>query len=188
MGDLLKSVTVAGGLRPLKFFLAVLLFSGLVLVSSTAWRQNEPAIEPWQWSRAETGLPREAITLAVAAHPDDPDRLWAAYYQSGGVLTSRDGGQSWVEAAKGLAGNPVFDLLVTRSAGTGTETTKVWAATRGGLFWRAEAGATWEPLDWLSLRAGLDIRVDDASIDLISLSFAATLSGVGCRCVGSFLG
>ena len=27
---------------------------------------------------------------------------------------------------------------------------------------------TWEALDWLSVRAGLDIRVDDASIDLIS--------------------
>lgn len=146
MSRLLKSPAVARERRSLYFIAAALLLSGLVLASSTAWRSNPPGVETWQWRRAEEGLPREAITLAVAAHPDNPDLLWAAYYESGGLLASRDGGQTWTEAAEGLAGNPVFDLLVSRPAGTAPEQGKVWAATRAGLFWRAQAGDRgWQP-------------------------------------------
>jgi len=146
MSTLFKTPAVARKLRPLNLILAAFLLSGLVLVSSTAWRPGNPVTESWQWRRANTGLPREAITLAVAAHPDNPDILWAAYYGPGGVLASRDGGQTWVEAAESLADNPVLDLLATRPAGAEAEKAKVWAATRAGLFWRDETGGqSWRP-------------------------------------------
>ncbi|HSH13976.1 MAG TPA: hypothetical protein VLA15_09510, partial [Desulfurivibrionaceae bacterium] len=82
--------------------------------------------------------------LAVAVRPENPELMWAAYYASGGVITSRDGGQTWAQAAEGLAGQPVFDLLITRAAGG--EPPRVWAATRAGLFWRDETGKRWQPV------------------------------------------
>jgi hypothetical protein len=79
MSTILRTPAVARKLHPLNLILAALLLSGLALVSSTAWRPGNPVTESWQWRRANTGLPREAITLAVAAHPDNPDILWVAY-------------------------------------------------------------------------------------------------------------
>ena len=136
--DMLFKRLLSSKLWPIAF----LLLSGLTLLSLTGW-QKTPAVESWQWRRAEAGLPREAITLAVAAHPDNPDRLWAAYYAPGGVLASRDGGQTWLNAAEGLGDQVVFDLLVT--PGIGENKARVWAATRAGLFWRDGAGERWQP-------------------------------------------
>src|SRR5262245_12024173 len=78
----------------------VLLLFTLLLRSLTAWQP--PASPLWQWERAETGLRREAIMLAVAAHPFQPEILWAGYYAPGGVITSRDGGRTWSAPVDGL--------------------------------------------------------------------------------------
>ena len=97
-------------------------------------------IEPpqWQWERAEAGLPRQAITVAVAVDPLDPTHLWAGYYAAGGLATSHDGGQTWLAGAEGLADNPVFDLLPVADTLAGQSKVAVWAATRDGLLWLSE--------------------------------------------------
>ncbi|MBI1879370.1 MAG: hypothetical protein HYR94_14325, partial [Chloroflexi bacterium] len=104
----------------------------------------------WQWQRAEAGLPRQAITLAVAADPDDPNRLWVGSYTPGGLARSDDGGQTWTSGIAGRAGNPVFDLLATppTSSTVGGEQPRegaLWAATRAGLLRSADGGASWQP-------------------------------------------
>lgn len=94
----------------------------------------------WQWSPAGAGLPRRAIVTAVAVDPLNPNRLWAGYYASGGLAFSVDRGRTWhADTAAGLAGNPVFDLLILPQTGT------VWAATRDGLMRRAAGAANWQP-------------------------------------------
>jgi len=81
------------------------------LIFSVIGCQTTTSSPQWQWQRAETGLPRHAINLTVAAHPTDPNIIWAGYYDSGGLAVTRDGGQTWVTGAAGLADNPIFDLL-----------------------------------------------------------------------------
>jgi len=92
----------------------------------------------WRWERAELGLPRQAVVLALAADPADPDRLWAGYYAPGGLAASRDGGQTWTTGGQGLADSPVFDLLPLPGG-------SLWAATRAGLRVSSDGGASWRP-------------------------------------------
>ena len=70
------------------------------------------ATPDWVWERAEAGLPRQAVTLALTVDPGDPSRLWAGYYAPGGLAVSPDGGQTWTIGAQGLGDNPIFDLLL----------------------------------------------------------------------------
>jgi photosystem II stability/assembly factor-like uncharacterized protein len=93
----------------------------------------------WHWERAEAGLPQQAAFLALAADPSDPGRLWAGYYATGGLATSRDGGQTWTSGAQGLGDNPVFDLLATPGG-------RLWAATRDGLLQSGDGGTSWRPV------------------------------------------
>jgi photosystem II stability/assembly factor-like uncharacterized protein len=102
------------------------------------------AYPQWKWERAEAGLPREAIILAVAADPLEPAHLWAGYYAPGGLAASRDGGQTWTTSAQGLQDNPIFDLLVVPAQDRDKEKTKIWAAAREGLFWSDDAGDSWQ--------------------------------------------
>lgn len=104
--------------------------------------QNSITPPQWHWERAEIGLPRQAIVLTVVANPLDPKQLWAGYYDSGGLTSSFDGGQTWTIGAAGLGDNPIFDLLpVVDDSGTGVV---LWAATRDGLLQSSDAGATWQ--------------------------------------------
>ncbi|MEW5959749.1 MAG: hypothetical protein AB1801_18645, partial [Chloroflexota bacterium] len=113
----------------------------LLLLCLTAC-QNRPNPE-WQWRRAETGLPRRAITLSLAVDPDKSDRLWVGYYATGGLAMSQDRGQTWTMSdatQPGLVDNPVFDLLPS----TGGH--ELWAASRDGLLHSPDNGATWQPV------------------------------------------
>jgi photosystem II stability/assembly factor-like uncharacterized protein len=92
----------------------------------------------WHWERAEAGLPRQAVVLALAVDPSDPTRLWAGYYAPGGLATSHDGGKTWTIGAEGLGDNPVFDLLPFPDS-------HLWAATRDGLLESVDGGASWKP-------------------------------------------
>jgi len=95
------------------------------------------ATSDWVWERAEAGLPRQAVTLALTVDPADPSRLWAGYYAPGGLAVSPDGGQTWTIGAQGLGDNPIFDLLLLPGD-------ILWAGTRD------EAGTPWEQ-DTISL-------------------------------------
>ncbi len=93
----------------------------------------------WHWERAEAGLPRQTVVLALASDPTNPNRLWAGYYAPGGLATSHDGGKTWTSNAQGLGDNPVFDLLPLPDA-------PLWAATRDGLMESNDGGASWRPV------------------------------------------
>lgn len=104
----------------------------------------------WRWQRAEAGLPRQLLTLAVAADPANPQRIWAGSYTPPGLAFSEDGGQTWTSREVGQAGNPVFDLLtlppppIPPVSGGDAKRGVVWAATRTGLLKSNDGGLTWQ--------------------------------------------
>jgi photosystem II stability/assembly factor-like uncharacterized protein len=89
------------------------------------------------WERAEAGLPRQAVILALIADPGDPNRLWAGYYLPGGLAASRDGGQTWIIGAQGLGDNPIFDLLLLPDD-------YLLAGTRDGLLGSTDGVNSWK--------------------------------------------
>jgi photosystem II stability/assembly factor-like uncharacterized protein len=95
--------------------------------------QSAPA---WRWERAEAGLPRQTVVLALALDPVDPNHIWAGYYAPDGLATSQDGGETWTTGAQGLVGSPVFDLLFLPGG-------SLLAATRDGLLESTDGGASW---------------------------------------------
>jgi len=117
-----------------------------LLIVLAACQTTLPASPPqWQWVRAENGLPRQAsIVLAVAVNPLDPDQVWAGYYAAGGLLSSRDGGQTWSAGGSGLADNPIFDVMPSASTGEDKDTVKLWAAARDGLLVSSDGGRSWQ--------------------------------------------
>lgn len=119
-----------------------LFFCLLPFLSLIACQATPPP--QWQWERADAsrGLPRQTIVTAVAADPTNSNRLWAGYYAPGGLARSDDGGQTWTMEAEGLGDNPVFDLLARSSVDNELE---LWAATRAGLRYSQDAGASWQP-------------------------------------------
>jgi photosystem II stability/assembly factor-like uncharacterized protein len=105
--------------------------------------------------------------FALAAHPEDPDLLWAA--TDAGLLHSRDGAASWETM---LSGGPVTAVTTDPSD---PERILAYAALPGdGLLESHDGGQTWTPTGW-RLEAGDDavgqlaIHPDDPRI-----SYAAT--------------
>lgn len=117
----------------------------LLILSLSACQPAITAAPAWHWERAERGLPRQTIITTVTVDPTNPKRLWAGAYAPGGLVTSRDGGQSWTVGADGLVDNPIFDLLAQPAARAGGQV-ELWAATRDGLRLSLDGGATWQPL------------------------------------------
>lgn len=123
-------------LKPMKTFTCLYFMLLLAACQPTQTPQ-------WRWQRAEVGLPRQSISLAVAADPADANRLWLGSYTPGGLARSEDGGQTWTTVEVGRAGNPVFDLLSLPSE-EGKAEVVLWAATRTGLLHSADGGDTWQ--------------------------------------------
>jgi hypothetical protein len=78
---------------------------------------------------------------ALAVHPDDPDRLWAA--TGTGLLHSRDAGVSWQQATSGAPATAIAvdptdpDRLVAYTAAPGD-----------GLVESRDGGQAWTPTGW----------------------------------------
>jgi photosystem II stability/assembly factor-like uncharacterized protein len=108
----------------------------------------------WQWERAENGLSREMMVLAVTGHPDNPDLLWAGYYGNGGLISSSDSGATWQLRPVGTTDNPVFDLVHQGSY--------LWAATRDGLYYSEDNGQNWVLADGLDRGPVLSLAKDGA--------------------------
>src|SRR5687768_14831572 len=92
---MMKNPFLANQRRPIRVVSLLLLFTLTACQSAS--------LPQWRWERIEAGLPRQAITLAVAADPIDPSRLWLGYYAPSGLAASNDGGQTWTVDAAGLA-------------------------------------------------------------------------------------
>lgn len=79
--------------------------------------------------------------LSLAAHPDQPDRLWAG--TSAGLLASHDRGASWQEALP--------DVPVTAVAFDPADPDRMlaYAASPGdGLIESRDGGQSWTPVGW----------------------------------------
>lgn len=80
----------------------------------------------------------DAQVRTLAAHPDAPERILAGI-ESGGVIATEDGGETWETRSTGVH-DDVHHLLAV-----GPET--FVAATGSGLYRTSDAGATWLRLD-----------------------------------------
>ncbi len=78
--------------------------------------------------------------IDVQCDPDDPQTVFVNNYVGGNFL-STDGGQSWVNASKGYTGAQIRQVAVAR-----TDTARVYAGGRSGVFASADGGATWTGL------------------------------------------
>jgi hypothetical protein len=86
--------------------------------------------------------------FALAAHPDNPDLLWAG--TEAGLFHSRDAGASWQES---VGGAPVTAVTVDPS---GPDRLLAYAALPGdGLLESLDGGQSWTPTGW-RLEAGDD--------------------------------
>ncbi|MFB6096193.1 MAG: WD40/YVTN/BNR-like repeat-containing protein [Haloferacaceae archaeon] len=93
-----------------------------------------PDRERWR-DRSHRG---DAQVRTLAAHPDAPDRILAGI-ESGGVIATEDGGETWETRSTGVH-DDVHHLLAV-------DADTVLAATGSGLYRTTDAGATWLRLD-----------------------------------------
>jgi len=77
---------------------AHLLLGVLCVILILSGCQSAPA---WHWERADAGLPRQTVVLALALDPDDPNHIWAGYYAPDGLATSQDQGATFVRFGDG---------------------------------------------------------------------------------------
>ena len=97
--------------------------------------------------------------------PDDPDRLYAGI-EVGGVVGSRDGGETW-EQMGGTDPDIHFINLSMDRPGT------VYVATAGGPYRSDDQGKSWELIN-AGLQRGYTVHIaaapDDADLVLVSVS------------------
>lgn len=76
----------------------------------------------------------------MAAHPVHPDILYAGI-ELGGVMITRDGGESWEDRKPGS----YHDCHALATHALAPE--RVYEAAGGGVAWSHDAGMTWQPAD-----------------------------------------
>lgn len=109
-----------------------------------------PGADDWEFGYE----PFEAGHLhGIALHPDRPDRIVAAV-EVGGVVVSRDGGETWTDQLRG------FDVHETLAVPARPD--RLLAAAHEGVYRSDDAGRTWSPVPGLegryarAVRAGVD--------------------------------
>lgn len=120
----------------------------------------------WEAVGGGAGLDKAEIT-AVAFAPGEPGTVYAAGSRIG-VFVSRDGGQTWQEASRGLPAKAVAALAVGPS-----RRLLAWVVG-GGLYQSADGGASWQ-----AVQSGLDaswpvvaIAIDPLDANHVLLSMA----------------
>lgn len=89
-------------------------------------------------SWASEPIPDAGAILALATHPDRPDRIVAGL-ATGGVAVSNDRGRSWEARNGGLPHEAVIAIAVAAA-----QPDTLYAAVRGDGLWRSEdAGRSW---------------------------------------------
>jgi photosystem II stability/assembly factor-like uncharacterized protein len=149
------------------------------------------------WQPADTDLPsrrwQDVKVQALAADPSDAFMIYAGMggagsrdpARSAGLYVTNDGGETWQNPAKSIAGQEVQAIAVMpRAAGAGERSgagagtravmaseatqgiasdTVACAATVGGIYCNTGAGRSWIALDWRGTERvlSLAIRPDD---------------------------
>lgn len=105
----------------------------------------------------------------IALHPSDP-RLLFVGIELGGVMCSRDGGETWEDRKPGSYHDS--HALATHPAAPG----RVYEAAGGGVACSGDAGASWAPVDEGMDRHyvwGLAIDAEDPDLWYVSASHGA---------------
>jgi photosystem II stability/assembly factor-like uncharacterized protein len=99
------------------------------------------------WQLVNTPSLAATGVFALAAHPTDPDQLWAA--TATGLMHSSDAAASWQQATNRA---PVTTVTVDPSA---PDRLLAYAAQPGdGLLESSDGGQTWTPIGWRLAAAG----------------------------------
>jgi len=92
------------------------------------------------WQLAYANLPADAVVDNLVIHPSDDDTVFAAYYRgngSGGLVRSRDGGQSWTPLM--VPGAPSLRAMALAPSNPDI----MYVAGLGGIWRSNDAGDSW---------------------------------------------
>ena len=92
-----------------------------------------------RWQAASEGIPAQVGIAAVAVAPGDPQVLYLAAYEPGGLYRSADAGQSWAVANTGLEQTTVYGLAVAPN-----DANVVYAAALDGGYRTTNGGKSWQ--------------------------------------------
>jgi photosystem II stability/assembly factor-like uncharacterized protein len=90
------------------------------------------------WKQLSLGVGGPVDFHQMDVSPADPKTIYGSY---GELQVSRDGGQNWT-----IAGTPPTGLIAL--AASGLKADQIYAATKQGLYVSADAGASWQPLQF----------------------------------------
>lgn len=108
--------------------------SSLILAGNRFWRSTDGGSN-WSAIAEANG----AMVTAMATHPDRPGRIHAAL-ETGGIMVSTDGSETWSPQGDGLPAAPITSMAAAAS----TPDT-IYLSVRGDGIWRSQdAGAAWE--------------------------------------------
>lgn len=135
-----------------------------------SWREivtlrSVPSVAKWNYPQP----PYIAHVKQITFHPKDPKTIYVCVEQ-GALLRSRDGGQTWEE----LHG---FYMDVHRLAILASDARKMYLACGDGVYYSADAGASWERLTDRSTRVGYPdgLVVHPTKETLVFISGAGTI-------------
>ncbi|MEJ2737395.1 MAG: hypothetical protein P8189_28210, partial [Anaerolineae bacterium] len=104
-----------------------------------------PPPGPPQWHPASQGIPGQIGVAAAAIAPSDPQVLYLAAYEPGGLYRSDDGGQTWQPAGTGLESLAPIVLTVHPAVPN-----LAWVGTVTGAYRTQDGGESWHPMADLS--------------------------------------
>lgn len=90
------------------------------------------------WKQLSPGADGPVDFHQMDVSPSDPNTIYGSF---GKLQVSRDGGRTWA-----VAGTPPTGLIAI--AASSLEAERVYAATKHGLLFSADAGASWQPLEF----------------------------------------
>ena len=90
------------------------------------------------WKQISPGVDGPVDFHQMDVSPADPQTIYGNY---GNLQVSHDGGQTWA-----VTGAPPEKLVAIAASGVKAE--QLYAATQNGLHVSADAGATWQPLEF----------------------------------------
>lgn len=90
------------------------------------------------WKQLSPGLRGPVDFHQMDVSPVNPQTIFGNY---GGMQVSHDGGQTWADAG-------FSPLKLVAIAASGVNANQIYAATQNGLYNSADAGKTWQPLQF----------------------------------------